>query len=129
MAERRRRRGGAPGIVVISWRDIPAQVTVEADGQKFTNLLHARFQHAIDRAAMVADLTDTNSYVQEWARTIVPFEGEAELAMNTEAERIDADFTRDKLEAFVTNGGLDPEQHPDAYAGVERPPESEAPND
>ena len=32
MAARRRRRGGAPGIVVISWRDIPAQVTVELSG-------------------------------------------------------------------------------------------------
>ncbi len=129
MAERRRRRGGTPGIIVISWRDIPAQVTVEADGQKHTHLLHARFQHAIDRAAMVADLTDTNSYVQEWTRAVVPFEGDGEAAAAAEAERIDSDFDRDKLEAFVTNGGLNPATNPDAYAGIERPPESEAPND
>ncbi len=83
---------------------------------------------------MVADLTDTNSYVQEWTRTVVPFEGGVpedggEAAAAAEAERIDADFNRDKLEAFVTNGGLNPETHPDAYAGIQRPPESEAPND
>ncbi len=128
MTGRRRRRGGAEGIVVISWRDIPAQVTGDAAGEKVTHLMHARFQHAIDRAAMVADLTDTNSYVQEWKRTVLPLEGDAAEAVAAEGERLEEDFDRDKLEAFVANGGLDPVEHPDAYAGKERPPESEAPD-
>lgn len=133
MTGRRRRRGGAEGIVIISWRDIPAQVTGDANGEKVTHLMHARFQHAIDRAAMVSDLTDTNSYVQEWKRTVLPLEGlspegDAAAAVAAEGERLEADFDRDKLEAFVSNGGLDPAEHPDAYAGKERPPESEAPD-
>lgn len=126
MSAPRRRRSGKPEVTIIGWRDIPAQVTANIEGEKFSQLLHARFQHAIDRAAMVADLTDTNSYVQEWTRSTIPLEGDPQNAVTVEAERIESNFVRSKLEAFVTNGGLDPEIHPDAYAGIDRPPESEA---
>ncbi|MEM1334797.1 MAG: virulence factor, partial [Actinomycetota bacterium] len=60
------RRRGQPQLQVISWRDIPAQLTARVGDDQHKVLLHARFQHAIDRAAGVAGLTSTHDYVQEW---------------------------------------------------------------
>ena len=65
MGNRRRRKSE---LIVISWRDIPAQVTAESGDQREKVLLSDRFQHAIDRAATVAGLTETSAYVQEWRR-------------------------------------------------------------
>ena len=48
-------------LVTIYWRDIPAQVTAQRGRSREKALLDARFQDAIDRAAIVAGLTDTDS--------------------------------------------------------------------
>ena len=58
----------AAQLVTIYWRDIPAQVTAQRGSNREKALLAARFQHAIDRAAMVAGCTDPDSYVAEWRR-------------------------------------------------------------
>ena len=47
------RRGGSE-VVVIMWRDIPAQINGKAGADKHQVILPHRFQKAIDRAAMVA---------------------------------------------------------------------------
>ncbi len=62
---RRRGRSSTPMLSVISWRDIPAQLTTRGGDDAHKLLLHARFQHAIDRAAAVAGLTSTDSYVAD----------------------------------------------------------------
>ena len=111
MAERRRRRGGTPGIIVISWRDIPAQVTVESGGQKHTHLLHARFQHAIDRAAMVAGITTSSDYVNEWRQVATPLTGDdLEAAAGSLAAELDAAFPLERINTFVEAGGWDPDR-------------------
>ncbi len=46
-----RRRSGTPSVNTIYWRDIPAQLTARGGDESSKVLLHARFQHAIDRAA------------------------------------------------------------------------------
>ena len=51
----------AAQLVTIYWRDIPAQVTAQQGRNREKALLDARFQHAIDRAAMVAGMDDTDS--------------------------------------------------------------------
>jgi cvfA/B/C family virulence factor len=105
---RRRGRGG-PGITTIFWRDIPSQITATtADGETTKVLLEPRFQHAIDRAAHVAGLTDTDDYIQQWRRVAGPLEGEAGVAAKAAADTIDSDYPRDRLEALVASGGLAP---------------------
>ena len=59
-------------ITVISWRDIPAQVTAVSEGDKETTVLSDRFQHAIDRAAAIAGFTETNAYLAEMASQYAP---------------------------------------------------------
>jgi len=102
-----RRRRGAPELIVISWRDIPAQVTATANGVKETAVLHDRFQHAIDRAAAVAGFTETQAYVGEWRREPQPLEAEPAEVVAALAAELDAAYDRERLEAMVASGGLD----------------------
>ena len=101
-----RRRGGDRAVVVIYWRDIPAQVTAgdRATGDKV--LLDARFQHAIDRAAAVAGKTDTASYVAEWRRVTHPLTGDPSAAAAGRAAELDSTFAQDRLEQLVRSGGV-----------------------
>ena len=65
------RRGGSE-VVVIMWRDIPAQINGKAGADKHQVILPHRFQKAIDRAAMVAGKKTAQEYVGEWRRTSYP---------------------------------------------------------
>lgn len=105
----RGRRRGQPQLSIISWRDIPAQITARVGAVQHKVLLHARFQHAIDRAAAVAGLTATNDYVAEWRSQTEPLpDGDVSAYLDQRCAEIEGDFPRDRLESFVANGGLDP---------------------
>ncbi len=54
--------------VVVYWRDIPAQVIVKAGRKTAKRQLTERFEQAIDRAAMRAQLTGTDAYLEQWRR-------------------------------------------------------------
>jgi hypothetical protein len=104
-----RRRGGAPSVSTISWRDIPAQLTARGADDQHKVLLHARFQHAIDRAAAVGGLTTTHDYVQHWRTDESPLQaGDIAAQLDQECAEIEAAYPRERLEALVANGGLEP---------------------
>lgn len=103
-----RRRDGTPTIVTIWWRDIPAQLTARSGGDQHKVLLHARFQHAIDRAAAVAGLTSTHDYVQEWRSSAAPLgEGDVAAQLDQRCAEIEGEYPRRRLELLVSTGGLD----------------------
>ncbi|MEL7157409.1 MAG: virulence factor [Actinomycetota bacterium] len=106
------RRGNTGRLVVILWRDIPAQVTAggRADGAKV--LLDARFQHAIDRAAAVAGATDTESYVAQWRRETEPLVGDPDAGARARARQLDDAFPQPVLERLVRSGGWQTEETP-----------------
>lgn len=95
-------------LITIFWRDIPAQVNARARGEKHQVLLKPRFQKAIDRAAMVADITTASEYVNEWRQAAVPLTGETEAAATAEAARLEAAFPLARLNELVAAGGFDP---------------------
>ncbi len=105
-----------PQLITIYWRDIPAQVNGvpprtrgEARSAKHQELLLPRFQKAIDRAAMVADITTSSAYVAEWRQVATPTEDDNYVAAaKAEAARLDAAFPIQQLDAFVATGGWDP---------------------
>ena len=99
------RRGSE--LVVISWRDIPAQVNARAGAEKHQVVLPRRFQRAIDDAAMVAGKKTANEYVGEWRRTAaaLPADGAVAAAAEAEAQRLDDAFPRERLQELVANGG------------------------
>ncbi len=103
-----RRRGKSSTITTIYWRDIPAQITATAGGVTEKALLEPRFQHAIDRAAAVANLTETEAYVAQWRKVATPLTGEdARHAADGAAAKITSDYPRDRLEQLVAQGGAE----------------------
>lgn len=96
----------AAQLITISWRDIPAQVNAQAGRTRAQAPLDGRFQRAIDRAAMVAGLTNAHDYVKEWRREARPLEGDLEAAARLEADRIEAAFDEPRLRALAEAGGL-----------------------
>lgn len=102
----RRRRAGPPELVVICWRDIPAQVTFSGGSRTAKAMLPARFQRAIDRAAKVAGKTDHQAYIGEWRRESRPVEGDPDEAVAALVRELDAAHDRAGLETLVRQGGL-----------------------
>ena len=104
------RRGNE--LVVISWRDIPAQVNARAGAEKHQVVLARRFQRAIDDAAMVAGKKTASEYVGEWRRASLEIPtslDEIAAAAEQEAKRLDEAFPKERLQRFVANGGWDPD--------------------
>jgi hypothetical protein len=93
-------------LIVVYWRDIPAQVIVKQGRSSAKRQLTERFEKAIDRAAMRAKLRDTDSYLAEWRRADpvdcgVDLEAEAASA----AERLEVEYDDARLQRLVENGG------------------------
>ena len=115
-----RRRDGAGDLVIITWRDIPAQVNAGAGDHKVQRILPRRFQRAIDNAAMVAGKSEASQYIGEWRRLSRQVDGDdPEGAALRLAAELEAAFPRERLALFVATGGWDPERAelPDSGAG------------
>ena len=95
-------------VVVIMWRDIPAQVNGKAGGERHQVLLPHRFQKAIDRAAMIAEKKTAQEYVGEWRRTSYPLTGDLVATIDEIAQRMEDEFPNERLMTLVDNGGWDP---------------------
>jgi Virulence factor len=104
-------RRSSSEVVVIMWRDIPAQINGKSGDQRHQVMLPHRFQKAIDRAAMVADMKTAQAYVGEWRRTNQPLTGELVECVDGIAAGIDSEFTNERLHGLVANGGWDPAAH------------------
>ena len=85
----------------ILWRDIPSQVLIKRGRDRGKYMLSARFQEAIDRAAMRAGKGGSDAYLDEWRRVTTAIEAEgaladiaAQLGQEIEAEYSDEDITR-----------------------------------
>ncbi len=92
--------------VVVYWRDIPAQVIVKAGRKAAKRQLSERFEQAIDRAAMRAQLTGTDAYLEQWRRAEpVPCGDDLEAEASAAADALEAEFTAERLRELVRNGG------------------------
>ena len=81
-------------LVVVSWRDIPAQVIVRQGRVSARRELSRRFIESIDRAAMKAGLAGTNDYPDQWRRASpVPCGDDIEAEADRAVEAIEADYT------------------------------------
>lgn len=101
-------------LVILYWRDIPAQVIVKAGRKAAKRQLPERFEQAIDRAAMRAKLTGTDAYLEQWRRSEPTacgdnLGGEAlEAAADAAAAALEAEFTAAVVRDYVANGGFAP---------------------
>ena len=95
-------------LVVVYWRDIPAQVIVKKGRESAKVQLTERFEKAIDRAAMRANLRDTDSYLAEWRRAApVEVSDELQAEADKKAAELEAIFDDAKLKAMVETGGVE----------------------
>jgi len=104
-------------LIIISWRDIPAQVIGRKGRETAKAPLSARFQEAVDRAAMRAGRGTSNAYLADWKRSPPRPCGEdiaAEVA--AEAARLEARYSDEYLERLVKSKGIDPDAAPDGAA-------------
>ncbi len=92
-------------LVVILWRDIPAQVNVHVGRERRQMLLAERFQRAIDRAKRKARIHTAQDDVAQWRRESRPLDGEAEAAVADAVARLEADYPPARLGALAFVGG------------------------
>lgn len=98
-------------LTVISWRDIPAQVTSGSGRSAVRAVLSDRFQEAIDAAAMAAGLSGTDGYLEQWRREArTAAEDDAAAAVEAERARLETTYTDDVLAQLVRAKGLKGDQ-------------------
>ena len=93
-------------LITVYWRDIPAQVIAKQGRTTSKVQLSERFQVAIDRAAMRAGKGSSDKYLEDWRREPRACSGDLEKAAAEEAERLEASFDDERLEAMVKAGGV-----------------------
>lgn len=96
-----------PQVIIVYWRDIPAQVIVGKGRRGAKRQLPERFEQAIDRAAMKVGAGDTDAYLAEWRKADpVEIAGDSDDAVaDAEAARIDAEYDRARIKALIDNDG------------------------
>lgn len=93
-------------VVIVYWRDIPAQVIVGKGRRAAKVQLPERFEQAIDRCAMKIGAKDADAYLAEWRKAdAYDVAGEAEQVARAEAARLEQDYDTDKIKALIANDG------------------------
>src|ERR1700732_3007069 len=101
-------------LTIISWRDIPAQVVVKRGRETAKVQLSARFQEAVDRAAMRAGKGSSDAYLADWRRTPRACGDDLQAEAAAEAARLEARYTDEDLERVIRTKGIDERARPDA---------------
>ncbi len=107
---RLRHRGGAltmGAMTVIWWRDIPAQVLARDGRRQSKQVLHPRFQVAIDKAAARAGKSSYNDYIEEWRREQQRCGDDIEVVVAAETERLETEYTKHRLAELIQSGGVE----------------------
>jgi len=100
-------------LIIISWRDIPAQVVVKQGRETAKVQLTHRFQEAVDRSAMRAGKGSSDAYLADWKRSApLAVSGNLEEVARAEAERIEARYSDEDLERLIRAHGLEPGNDP-----------------
>jgi Virulence factor len=94
-----------PSVVVILWRDIPAQVNGQAGRERHQVLLSDRFQRAVDRAKRKARIHTAHEDVAQWRRVSRSVEGDVQAAADAEAARLEAEYSSERLGSLASAGG------------------------
>ena len=95
-------------LIVISWRDVPAQVLVKLGRETAKVQLSHRFQEAVDRAAMRAGKASSGDYLADWKRSEPRRCGDdIQAEAEAEAQRIEARYSDVDLLRLIRAHGLE----------------------
>jgi hypothetical protein len=95
-------------LIIISWRDIPAQVIVKRGRETAKVQLSQRFQEAVDRAAMRAGKGSSEAYLADWKRSAPRLCGDdLKSVAEAEAAVLEARYSDADLERMIRAKGID----------------------
>ena len=95
-----------PDLIVLYWRDMPSQVIARAGRKTAKRELPKRFMEAIDAAAMRADATDTDTYLQGWRRgDPSPCGDDLEKVAEEAVATLDRTYDTARLQRLIASGG------------------------
>ena len=93
-------------LIIVFWRDIPAQVIVKKGRQNAKRELPLRFTEAIDMCAMRTGAAETDDYLAEWRRADpVEVSDDLEAEADKAAAELEAAYDKERLVALVKGGG------------------------
>ena len=92
-------------LIVIYWRDIPAQVNAQEGRDRHQVVLGGKFQRAIDRAKRKAKIYTADEEVAQWRRESRPITGDLAIEAQTAADAIEREYRRDRLGLLAYYGG------------------------
>lgn len=93
-------------LIILYWRDIPAQVIVKKGRQSAKRELPLRFTEAIDMAAMRTGAGGTDDYLAEWRKADpTPVSDDLEAEADKAFAEYDAKYDRERLVALAKAGG------------------------
>jgi hypothetical protein len=95
-----------PDVIIVYWRDIPAQIIVGKGRAAAKVKLTERFEQAIDRCAMKIGAKDADAYLAEW-RKAEPFavEGEQMEVAQAQAAQIEVTYDTERLKSLIAADG------------------------
>jgi hypothetical protein len=95
-------------LIVVRWRDIPAQVIVKAGRATARRQLSERFEKAIDMCAMRVGAKDEDAYLAEWRRgDPVEVDGDLEAEAEKAAQELEATYTDQRLRSLIDSAGFE----------------------
>ena len=97
-------------LIITYWRDLPSQVTAKIGRREEKRMLSAKFQEAIDMAAMRAGASDSDAYLADWRRAEpTPCGDDLGSEANRAAAEIETAYDKERLKAIIANGGREPD--------------------
>jgi hypothetical protein len=108
-----------PELVVIYWRDIPAQVNAQLGRERHQVLLSDKFQRAVDRAKRKAHIYTAHEDIAQWRRESQPCDGDLATAAEALASQIEVAYTRDRLGLLAFAGGWEADVGSDRVRAAE----------
>jgi hypothetical protein len=93
-------------LIIVYWRDIPAQVIVKKGRANAKRELSLRFTEAIDMCAMRTGAGGTDDYLAEWRKADpIPVGDDLEAEADKALADFEARYDRERLIALVKAGG------------------------
>jgi len=93
-------------LIIVYWRDIPAQVIVKKGRQTAKRELSVRFTEAIDMAAMRSGAAETDAYLAEWRKADpVQVSDDLDAEADKAVAEIESQYDRERLVALAKSGG------------------------
>ncbi len=96
-------------LIITSWRDIPAQITVKAGRRNIAKrILPERFEKAIDMCAMRVGAKDDDAYLAEWRKSDpVDVSDDIEVEAEKAMKMIDETYDMQRLKQLIEAEGFE----------------------